>query len=110
MCLCSGLPFVYKPVGSLPEVLSRLHWPSYFRCDLLWLFSRWPQAELGLDTSGDGGGTVVSSCWTILIERWLRGFDAAAWTALVISSVLKEAMRGSWGWFAGIGIVDVILI
>jgi hypothetical protein len=43
------------------------------------------------------------------MERWFLGFDAAAWKALVMSSVLKESLRGSWGWEVGIGIVEVIL-
>ena len=84
--------------------------PSHFRCDLLWLFSRWPQAELGLDTSGEGGGTVVSSCWTIFIDRWFRGLDAAAWNAFVMSSVEKESMRGRCVWLVGMGIVEVIFM
>jgi hypothetical protein len=44
-----------------------------------------------------------------LIERWFLGFDAAAWKAFVMSSVLKESLRRSWGWEVGIGIVEVIL-
>lgn len=35
--------------------------------------------------------------------------EAAALKALVMSSVEKESLRGSWVWFEGSGIVEVIL-
>ena len=50
-----------------------------------------------------------SSYGTILRDRWLRGFDAAYWKALVMSSVEKESLRGRRVPVAvGRGMVDVI--
>lgn len=70
--------------------------------------SRWPYADVGLETRGDGGGTVVSSCWATFSERWLRGLSFAAAKALAMSSVEKESLRGSCGWLVGSGMAEVI--
>lgn len=72
--------------------------------------ARSPHADDGLETSGDGGGTVVSSCCTTFSERWLRGFDAASLKALWMSSVEKESLRGSWWEVVGRGMVEVIFV
>ena len=43
-------------------------------------------------------------------ERLLRGFNADSLNALVMSSVEKESLRGNWVCWAGIGMVDVMII
>ena len=68
-----------------------------------------PKTEAGLEGSGDGGGTQISSCWTTRRERLLRGFDAEAWKARAMSSVLKESLRGRRGASDGWGRVEVML-
>jgi hypothetical protein len=68
-----------------------------------------PKTEAGLEGSGDGGGTQISSCWTTRRERLLRGFDAEAWKARAMSSVLKESLRGRRGASEGWGRVEVML-
>jgi len=73
---------------------------------LLWLE---PYADAGLESSGDGGGTVVSSFWTMRNERLLRGLVADALKAWWISCVEKESLRGSCADEAGIGMVSVMV-
>ena len=75
--------------------------PSHLLTPLTWM---------SLISSGDGGGgATLSSCFGILRERLLRGFDAEAWKARLMSSVVKESverLRGMFDW----GIVEVILV
>lgn len=71
---------------------------------------RTPKTEAGLEGSGDGGGTQISSAWATRRERLLRGFEAEAWNARVMSSVLKESLRGRRGAWLGWGRVEVIFV
>lgn len=74
-------------------------------------FLRWgkPKTDAGLEGRGDGGGTQISSACATRRERLLRGFDSEAWKARVMSSVLKESLRGRRGVSDGWGRVEVIL-
>lgn len=64
----------------------------------------------GLDSSGEGGGTVVSSCLTIRNDRLFRGFDADALKAFSRSPAEKESLRGSWVPEDGIGMASVMVV
>lgn len=69
-----------------------------------------PKTEAGLEGSGEGGGTQISSACATRRERLLRGFEAEAWKARVMSSVLKESLRGRRGAWEGWGRVEVIFV